>query len=1715
MSATVQVAFAREEMRFDPVHGPIERQAACSPDAVAALCGEQSLRYAELNARANRLARHLRALGVREEVCVGVLMERSLDLPVALLAVLKAGGAFVPLDPSYPADRLAFMLADTAAPVVLTQSWLRERLPANSHDVECVCVDTAWDALSQWAASDLDIEIAQEQLAYVIYTSGSTGSPKGVELLHRGLASHAAWLREAVAIVPDDRILQCNSISFDATLVEFFAPLQSGAALVLAHPSRQLDMPYLAALIAGRQVSLVNCVPSFLRGLLGEPSLVPASLRYVACGGDALTADLARRLREIAPGARLGNFYGPTETTIDATHYEVPAELAGDAAVSIGRPIDHVWCEVLDAQQRQVPPGVVGELHVGGAGVARGYRNQPRLTAERFIEHPSRPGARMFRTGDRVRQRADGNFDFIGRTDSQVKVRGYRIELGEVESALAAIDGVEDCAVVLREDARGEPRLVAYASGADLKADALRVALRLRLPGHMLPSAFVLLAQLPMLASGKIDRARLPAPSRASLAQQAFDAPRGELEQEVAGLWRSLLGLEQVGRDDHFFELGGHSLLLVAMLHRLRQHGWTVDAHMVFAHPTLAGLCVAMTATRPPAAAALPASHVPEDAVVITPEMFPLLDLDAQELARIAAEVPGGAGNIQNIYPLLPLQEGMLFHHRLQQQGDAYLSRRLLGFDSSARAQRFLAALQQVIDRHDAFRTAILWRGLSRPVQVVLRRAQLPVLKLRGRRDGRARLLACTDPLMQRMALDQAPLFSAVMVNDATGEGCTLALLSHHIINDNVSEDVLWDEVAAILAGAPESLSTPVPSFRTFVGQTLSRDQAGAKAYFERELGDLCEPTTPFGLVDVRNDGHQATESRIRLDPAMCARLSASARAAGVSAAVLFHVAWAMVLARCDGRDDVVFGTVLSGRLATGDETNGCVGLLMNTLPLRVRLTQGSVRRTVAAVHAQLAELLEHEHASLVLARSCSAVPAPSPLFNALLNYRHGDAGHFQSGSGAARDPRLSGITLLSDEERTNYPISLTVDQCGDGFLLTAQCIAGADPARIAAYASTAIAALVSALEAGGDDDIATLDVLPGEEYRRLVVDGNATARPLGQDGRVVDQLAARMAHRPDAPALRYGDECLSYRELCAQVHRAAHRLRARGVARGSRVGVCLPRGTGMVVTLLAILRAGAAYVPLDPEYPWSRLAYMAGDAGLDLMVGAAERWQAILPPERGLDLADLIAESDDGADIEWSADPQRDARAQDPAYVIYTSGSTGTPKGVVVPHRALENFLASMASAPGLSASDRLMAVTTLSFDIAALELLLPLCVGAEVVIASREIASDGVALRALLESSQATVMQATPATWRMLIEAGWEGDARFKILVGGEALADDLSLALLARSAETWNLYGPTETTVWSTCWQVRPERAMSIGGPIANTSIHVLDAHLRPCPLDVAGEIYIGGAGLSLGYHDRPELTAQRFVDDPFDSRAGARLYRTGDRGRWCADGLLEHLGRLDFQVKLRGHRIEPGEIEARLLSHPQVAHAVVVVRKDAADDPRLVAYVVPAADAPDANALRAHLRAALPEYMLPSHIQFLSSLPLAPNGKLDRAALPAPEAARTGSGFEPPRGEIEQTIAAIWQALIGVERVGRHDNFFELGGHSLLAMRAVARIEAATGARITMLQLATGSLHVLAKQVAANARPPTKGALSGLWEHGWRRLRTALSRIGRAAWGADRS
>lgn len=1688
-----------DDSRMEPIHRLIERRVECCPDAIAAVHEGKSLDYGELNRRSNRLARHLQALGVGADVCVGVLMERSLDLPVALLAVLKAGGAFVPLDPEYPKDRLAYMLTDASAPVVLTQSWLSERLPEDG-PVQYICVDAAWDSLGRQPGTNLDTQASPEHLAYVIYTSGSTGRPKGVELLHRGLSNHTTWLRNCLDFHPGDRILQCNSISFDGTLVEFFGPLQAGATLVIALPGRHRDPQYLAALIAEQQVTLLNFVPSALRSLLAEPSMGPGHVRYVACGGEALTPDLVRRLREVVPGVRLGNFYGPTETTMNAMYFEVPQDGDADAVVPIGQPIDNVWCEVRDDHGHPVAPGVVGELYIGGAGVARSYLNQPELTAERFIVDPMRAGGRLYRTGDRVSKRPDGHLEFVGRTDAQVKLRGFRVELGEVEAALAAIDGVAASAAIVREDVVGVTRLVAYLSGECVEVARLREAMRLRLPEHMLPSAYVKLPRLPTLPSGKIDRARLPAPSPEDFAHQAFEAPRGEIEQTIADIWQTLLGAGRVGRNDNFFELGGHSLLLVTMLQRLRENELTVDARMAFAHPTLAALAAAMAAAPRRAGTGVLAGGAPGGCTAITPAMFPLLDISAQDLERILAGVPGGASNVQDIYPLVPPQEGMVFHHRLQDQGDSFLSRWLLEFDSCQRLDRFLTALQQVIDRHDAFRTAIFWDGLSRPVQVVLRQAKLPVQRISGMNggSGRERLLERTDPRSQRLPLGKAPLFSACTTPDVDGDGWTLALLMHHIVCDQVSVDLLWEEIAAIVAGDAASLPQPVP-FRSLVGQVLAAAPDAAHAYFHRELGDVSEPTVPFGLSDVRGDGNQVSDCRVALEPQVAARVRAAARAAGVSTAVLFHVAWAMVLARCCNSEDIVFGTVLSGRLAIDSETGNRMGLFMNTLPLHVDLKGRTANGAVRSVHARLAELVEHEHSSLVLAKACSAVQSSSPLFTSLLNYRHRNVGAFDPATGATTLPGLDGVVLIADEERTNYPVAVTVDQYSDDYAITTQCVPGADPVRLAAYMLTAVEALASALHTGGDAPVAGLDILPPDEHARITFDYSAGARAGEGAVRIVEQVAAQMERSPGASALRFDDLRLNYRELCTRVNRAARVLRDRGVRRGSRVGLCLARSPDMVVALLAILRAGGTYVPLDPEYPVERLEFMACDAGLELLVGGAGPLPMSFPSDRTLKVADLTADADGGAGEPLPPDPERDARKEDAAYVIYTSGSTGTPKGVVVAHGAMENFLASMSLEPGLTCSDRLVAVTTPSFDIAVLELLLPLCVGAEVVLASRATAVDGRALRLLLESSEATVMQATPSTWRLLIEAGWHGTTDFKAMVGGEALAEALAVQLLERSGELWNMYGPTETTVWSSCWRVRSDRAISIGRPIANTCIYVLDEKMRPCPTGVPGEIHIGGSGVSLGYHNRADLTAQRFVASPFDPATGARLYRTGDRGRWCADGLLEHMGRLDFQIKLRGYRIEPGEIEAVLATHPQVLQAVVRA-DDTLGDARLVAYVVPAPNQPEASELRTHLRKSLPEYMLPQHILFLSSLPVAPSGKLDRAALPTPyQDSAENISFKAPCGELEVAIAAIWQQLLGVERVGRHDNFFDLGGHSLLAMRLITKIESSTGCRITLLQLASGSVYTIAQHLTASSKPkPDVWPRMGAWLRSWLRL-----------------
>jgi amino acid adenylation domain-containing protein len=1361
---------------------------------------------------------------------------------------------------------------------------------------------------------------------------------------------------------------------------------------------------------------------------------------------------------ESGPPRQLLNAYGPTECTTFTTTYRVETLDEDTTRIPIGKPIANTKVYILDPQLQPVPIGVVGEIYIGGAGVARGYLNRPELTAERFLPDPfSRgPQARMYKSGDLGRWQADGNVEFLGRNDDQVKIRGFRIELGEIEAQLTRHASVREAAILAREDVPGEKRLVAYVMPQGESApnvESLRAHLKALLPEYMVPSAFVTLERLPLTPNGKLDRKALPAPELDAYVTRQYEPPQGEVEEILAGIWQELLKLERVGRHDNFFELGGHSLLIVQVMERLRRGGLSTEVRRVFESPTLADLARALT-REAIGHVEVPPNRIPADCEAITPEMLPLIELEAEHIARIVQSVPGGARNIQDLYPLTPLQEGMLFHHLLSgADRDAYARSTLLSLPSREALERFTAALQQVIDRHDVLRTAVLWEQLPQPVQVVHRRATLPVeeFALNSDRDPVEELKERMAPEHQRLDLRQAPLMRLHVAADPRGTQWYALLQTHHLVFDNESLDTLLAEVKVHVEGHVEALPAPRP-YRTHVAQALAHAcPHDAEAFFRGKLGDIDEPTAPFGLLEVHGDGSRTEEAHRALDPALSQRVRAQARCLAVSAATLFHAAWALVVARTSGRDDIVYGSVLSGRLQGAAGAQRILGMFINTLPLRLRLREVTARELVLQTQRELVELLSHEQASLAVAQRCSGIEGSAPLFTTLLNYLH-RAEDFES-----QLRSTAGVSLLASQGGTNYPITLSVHDLGEGFALTVTGDRPVDPHRVVDYMSTATLSLVEALEGASQTLALSLAILPEPERHEVIEAFNATAAPYRQDKLLHELFEAQAERTPQTVAVMHEGQSLTYAELNSRANRLARYMRAQGVGPGRPVGLCVDRSVDLVVGMLAIWKAGGAYVPLDPDYPAERLGAVLGDAAPS-MVLTQEQLHGKLPPT----MAEVVSLDTQRNEIARSSagnlDPRSfGMRSDHLAYVIYTSGSTGQPKGVMVEHRHVASLWQSLEHLYRQSAPcERIGVNASFSFD-ASVKQFIQLLSGRTLVLVPQEMRWDAPALLRFIEAQRIDGIDCTPAQLRTWIDAGLleQGAYRLRmVLVGGEPIEAALWNTLTqCTGTDFYNVYGPTESTVDTTAARVNGDASTPhIGRPMENRQVYLLDSHDQPVPIGVIGEIHIGGAGVARGYLNCPELTGQRFIRDPFSADPQARMYKTGDLGRWRPDGTIEFLGRNDQQVKIRGFRIELGEIEAQLTRHSEVREAVVLAREDVPGEKRLVAYVtLQGESAPSVESLREHLKALLPEYMVPSAFVTLERLPLTPNGKLDRKALPAPELdAYVTRRYEPPQGEVEEILAGIWQELLKVERVGRHDNFFELGGHSLLAMRALSRV-----------------------------------------------------------------
>ncbi|MET9266679.1 amino acid adenylation domain-containing protein [Amycolatopsis sp. NPDC004079] len=1604
-------------------------RAAEHPDAIAVRYQDIEVAYRDLEKRANQLARHLLERGAGRGALVGVALERGVDLVVALLATMKAGAAYLPLDLENPRRRLAAMLGDAAPAVVLTASRWAGLLPESAAQV--VDLDACRPEIAAYDDAPPDVAIEAGDAAYVLYTSGSTGTPKAVVNTHAGIRNRLAWTQNAFGLTADDRVLQKTPIGFDVSVWEFFWPLTTGAGLVLAEPGAHRDTGRLVSLIDRHRVTTVHFVPSMLQLFLSEPNLTRcASLRRVIASGETLPAGLARRFFQTL-GCELHNLYGPTEAAVDVAAWRCRPDDPRDF-VPIGHAIDNVRLHLLDGHGREVPVGVPGELHIGGVQVAAGYLNRPELTRERFLPDPfgPDPDGRLYRTGDLARRHPDGSLEFLGRLDRQLKFRGNRIELEEIERKIAAHPAVRDAAVLVRGSGE-EAELIGYLAGlaaALPEPGGLREFLALELPRYMIPHRFVTLAELPLTANGKVDRKALPLPEKPARSATAI-SPRTPEERSLAAVIGQVLGHDEIGVRDNFFELGGDSIRALQVRVLARQRGLDFTIPELFRAQTVETLAATARTVEP---ATGPRSVRP----------FALL------AAEDRAALPEG---VEDAFPLARLQAGLVFHSEMSPDYETYV----MGFRLRGRFARraMTEALRRLAARHPMLRTSFALTGFSEPLQLVHAKAEIP-LTVHEISGSAAEQDAEIDRFMRERKWRKpewavAPLLEIdVHLRSAEEFQCTFA----HPLFDGWSMALLVTELfeayAALAAGTPPPRLPPIrQTYADFVAlERETVDSAAERKFWAAYLagdsrGDL--PRWPSRRHSGPAAAHRRTE--VAIEDEVRDGLLELARQTGTSLKSVLLAAHLRVVSVLACRRAVTAGIIANGR---PEELDGdrVAGLFLNTVPLRMRFDGGTWRELVRQTHEAERELLDHRR--FPLAELVREFGAGEQLFDTAFNYIHFHV--YQ----ALRE--LDGLEVLgwkSPSDQTYFPFTAYFhrDVSTSKLLCYLDVDEGTfDPAQVdlvVGYYRTVLAAMAAEPDARYE----ARSLLGPAELIRQREDWNETATPwpLTMPRGVHRRFAAQARRCPDAVAVRCGDEALTYAELERRANCLAHRLHRLGVRPGDTVGIALGRDVALPVALLGVLKAGGAYVPIDPGYPRERLRQMLDDSGAAVVVtessvltGIPETAAAPLVLDRAPE--PLAAEPDTCPEIPF--DPDR------LAYVIYTSGSTGVPKGVEVSHRALDNLLHAMAELLGWDDRDVLLAVTTLSFDIAGLELFLPLTTGARLELATAPQTGDPYRLAELLVDRGVTTMQATPATWRMLVDSGWAAKPDLRALCGGEALTAELAEAVRKRCDVLWNLYGPTECTIWSTAARIEEvDGPPPIGRPLANTTCWVLDEHGQCTPAGTPGELHLGGLGLARGYRNRPELTERAFRPHPH--APGERLYRTGDLARWRPDGTLEFLGRLDDQVKVRGFRIEPGEIETVLGRRAELSTAVVAARNSGEGGARLVAYVVgrPGAEV-DTDALRGELTEALPSYMVPDVVVELDALPMTPNGKVDRNALPAPAARRRKGteGTAGPRTGAERMLAEIWGVSLKLDALGIDEPFFEAGGHSLLMIRVHAQI-----------------------------------------------------------------
>lgn len=1608
------------------VHQLFEEQAVRTPDVVALTFEENELTYAELNERANRLAHYLKKQGVRSETFVGICTERSIETIVGMLGVLKVGGTYVPMDPNYPKERLEYMLNDLNATIVLTTANLPGNLPATT--AKTIFLDADWEQISRESAVNLANEVSPENLAYVIYTSGSTGKPKGTLLNHRGLCSFVTVFCRDLNIGVGSRMLQFASIGFDASVAEIFPPLVSGGSLVLARQETLLSVADLYELIKNKEITVATLPPSLL-AVLSPDGL--SSFQDVMSVGEACTADI---VKSWSNGRNLWNGYGPTEATIGAS-WNVVRDLPDDAKnVPIGKTVGNKQIYILDKYLNPVPVGVPGELHIGGIGLARGYLNRPGLTAEKFIPHPFNGdvGERLYKTGDLARYLPDGTLEFIGRIDHQVKVRGFRIELGEIEAVLNGHPAVQMATVIATDDELGKKRLVSYFTikmGVEQipSVTDLHNYLKGRLPDYMVPAVFMMLDAFPLTSSGKVDRKRLPQPEegRPELGKE-FVAPRTPTEELLAGIFSQVLNVEKAGIYDNFFELGGHSLLATQLLSRIREtFEVPMELREIFESPAMVTLGRKIDDYR-----------LIEKGIPVLP-MTPV--------------------SREDDLPLSFAQQRLWFLDQLEPNSAFYNIPTALRLAGSLNLEALEQSVQEIIRRHESLRT-IFQEQDGTPHQVISGKLELAIEQigldsLPEQERETAILKLAQEEAQKPFNLSQGPLLRFTLIN--VGEQDHVILFTmHHIISDAWSVGVLIREVASLYeafsTGKPSPLAALPLQYADFAhwqknwlqGQVLDAQLA----YWREQL----EGAPP--LLELPTDRPRPAVQTFRgntvnyqLSRDVTSALNNISQEEEVTLFMTMLAAFQTLLARYTGQNDISLGTPIANRNRV--ETENIIGFFINTLVLRTIIEPGATFRTLLGKVRDIAlgayahqdvpfeMLVEELHPQRNLSHT--------PLFQVMFVFQNAPAQRFD----------LTGLTISPVQAESGvakFDLSIILNETTDGMSIGFEYNTDLFDESTIERLFKNFDIMLQGIARDPDQLVWTLPLLTDQEQQQMLIEWNTTQVDFPHDKCVHERFAQLTKHNPDAVAATYEGQQITYDELNRRANQLGRYLQELGVKPDVPVGICMERSIEMALGIMGALKAGGAFLPLDPVYPPERLAYMIEDSEIPVLLTQHALIENL--PKNGAKIVALDAEwetiagahSDDDLPIKMTPDNL--------AYVIYTSGSTGKPKGTMLGHRGLCNLAKAQQQAFDIELGTKILQFSSLSFDAAVWETVMALLNHGTLCLAPRTQIASGDGLMAIMQDQQINVVTLPPSVVAVMPDQALP-DLKVMITAGEKCTAEIVSKWGTGR--KFFNAYGPTETTVCASMLHVTKHyrQGPPIGKPINNFQLFILDSKWQAVPIGVAGELCVGGAGLARGYLGRPDLTADKFIPNPFSAEAGARLYRTGDLVRYLSDGNVEFLGRIDHQVKVRGFRIELGEIEAVLGEHPNVLDTVVLAREDIPGDVRLVGYLVtqPGVDLKTTD-LRNYLRERLPEYMVPSFFIMLDEFPLTPNNKVDRKAMPAPDQSRPDleSEYVEPRTETEQKLAAICAELLNIEKVGVYDSFFDLGGHSLLATQFMSRL-----------------------------------------------------------------